>query len=103
MHYNDKEAIENCKLVIVVYKHGTSKEDKYDYQITSIKKCEYINPFLLLRLFKKTNKYFKDVLKNEMVEHYYEIEITVLDGYSNFDIKYVEDVSNTDYDIDRLH
>ena len=103
MHYEDLEAIENGKLVIVIYKHGTSKKDKYDYQISSIKRCEYVNPFLLFQLFKKTNKYFKDVLKNETVEHYYEIEITILDGYSKFDIKYIKDVSNTPNDIDRLH
>lgn len=103
MHYNDKESIEKSKLVIVVYKHGTSKQDKYDYQITSIKQCEYINPFLLLRLFKKTNKYFKDILKDEKVEHWYEISIKVLDGYTNFSINYVKDVSNSNNELDRLH
>ena len=103
MHYNDKEAIEKSKLVIVVYKHGTSKKNKFDYQISSIKRCEYINPFRLLRIFRKTNKYFKDVLKNEIEEHYYEIEITILDGYTKFSIDYIKDVSDTPNDIDQLH
>lgn len=103
MHYDNPESIEKSKLVLVVYKHGTSKVNKFDYQITSIKRCEYINPFLLLRLFRKTNKYFRDILKKEIEEHYYEIEITILDGYTKFSINYIKDVSDSDNDIDRLH
>ncbi len=30
MHYGDKEQLDENKLVVVVYKHGTNKKDKFD-------------------------------------------------------------------------
>ena len=75
MHYLDEEHIEHNILKLVLYKHDVLGNDfkylpeKVDYQITSIQKCQYIDPRNILKLLKKPNKLSKikeiAILKNE--------------------------------------
>ena len=69
MHYLDDKQIENNILQIVLYKHEVlPSEDEIDYEITSIQKCQYVPPRLILKLLKNPNKLskFKEIAKLEI-------------------------------------
>ena len=103
MHYGDEEQLKKNELVIVVYKHETNKEGKFDYEIASIKKCEYFPPRLLWRIMKKPKKFLRHAFKDKKAECWYETKIITTDGYEYINILSVDDVSDTPNDFDRLH
>lgn len=93
MHYGDKEQVDNNELVIVAYKHSTSKNGVFDYMVTSIQKCQYFPPMLLTKILKNPNKYL-DFLKSEDAEEWYLITMKCLDGYNDIETLNVKKVSN---------
>lgn len=112
MHYGDKEQIDNSVLVITVYNHeilgckkkylanGNFSKRYVDYQVTSIKKCENINPSTILRLlkdpYKLLNKYFSEKgLDPVTYEGFYEVILYTTNGY---DLK-ISSVKNVTYDM----
>ncbi len=103
MHYGDKEQLDENKLVVIVYKHGTNKKDKFDYELSSIQKCQYFPKALLKKILNKSNKTFKKVLKEEKEEEWYEIEIKSTDGYKKFDIISIQNVSDSNNTFHTLH
>jgi len=103
MHYGDEEQLAKNELIIIIYKHGTGKVNKFDYAISSIKKCEYFNPFLLSRMIRNPNKYFRNALKHQIEERWYELKVITTDGYQYINILSITDVSDTDNIFDTLH
>jgi len=65
MHYGDFKQLEHNKLVLIVYKHGTSKPNKFEYEISSISECKLFPPYLIAKILNKPNKFFKN--RNELV------------------------------------
>lgn len=103
MHYGDKKQIEKNELVLVVYKHGTPKKNAFDYNVTSIRKCQFFNPSILKMILKKPKKYFNDILKNEPEEQYYELTIKNVDGWKNIDIYSYKNVTDKKDELYFLH
>lgn len=79
MHYGDTEQLENNSLNIVIYKHGTPKEDVFEYMVESIQSCKYFPPNILKNILTNPNKYFSEKFKNKKSEEFYLTTIKIVD------------------------
>ncbi len=113
MHTNDEKYLENNKIVLVVYKHGTPGKIKYsengllakrsvDYQVTSIQKCKLFSPNGLLFIMKNTFHYFNEHLSRFPFEKYYELEIRQT-SYDDIEVLNILDVTDHKSELKRLH
>lgn len=84
MHYGDKKQLKVEQLVIVVYKHGTEKPNKFDYAVTSIQICKYITQNALRIVLDNPNKLFKNIFHELKAERYYEVKINTINGYASY-------------------
>lgn len=110
MHYEDKEAIKAGKLTVVVYKHTVydivDKTVKgFEYSLSSIQHCEYVNPVFINRLYKQADKIFADLLKDEKPEEYYMLKFTRMKRGKHLtcNVSKPKKVSNTRNKLHRLH
>jgi len=103
MHYGDREHIEENRLKIVVYKHGTPEDGVFDYRVTSINECRYFPTYLLSKILVEPKYYLADLLKDKKEESWYLIEMRSVDGYSRYEIMFIMDVSEDGDEFLRLH
>ena len=82
MHYDNEFVIKNSLLQIVIYKNGIcGVENKYEYEIVSIQKCQFI-PLNLLIVLSYTLQYkYKDILDTLKEENYYILEFSLGSDY----------------------
>ena len=112
MHYGDEEHIEKEKLDIVVYKHGTGKEDytkkgmlresSVDYEVTSIQECSFFRPRLLQQILKKPYKFLNNRLSDKPFETWYQLSIKAKD-WDIIEIISCDNVNDDKNDIKKLH
>ena len=105
MHYGDKEQLEKNILEIIIYKHGICGEtdDKYEIDLSSIRRCQYIRPWDMSRLLMDFQWRFKKEIDELEQEHFYLICVKDAGGYGDFKIKSIETLDDTLEDLDRLH
>jgi len=103
MHYGDNEQIKENILILIVYKHATGSKNVFDYQITSVKKCQYFPTHLLSDMIKRPNHYFIKPLKSLKEESWQELTIKSSDGYDKYTIDKIVDVTDNNNELDRLH
>ena len=104
MHYGDKESLKENELVLVVYKHEVlGEENKFDYELSSIQSCKYFPPRLLMKIIVSPDKYLAEFFADKKIEEWYLITLKSTDGYDDFELTSIENVSNTDNDFHRLH
>lgn len=112
MHYED---IEHESIInITLYKHTTSKDNKFDYQFCVIQNCQYINPHHLKPFLKRWKKVLKPILKNIKEEAFWYLSIKLneecFDIGKNYKLKIKKDFSEfvlesreADNETERLH
>jgi hypothetical protein len=105
MHYGDKEQLEKQKLIIIVYKHETNElnKEKVDCHVTSVQDMKYFPINLFKKIITEPNKYLKKYLINQKEEGFYKLNISSTDGYDQFQINSIKNVTYTKKDIHRLH
>lgn len=108
MHYGDKEQLEISELEIIVYKHGTETKEKTEngmwtedsvyYEICSIRKCCFFNPWTLSRMIQNGYKFFNDIMNDLPFEESYLLKIKDIDGYGEIaiDAKKINPYNNPD-------
>jgi hypothetical protein len=105
MHYNDKEAVENNILEVVIYKHADlTKSHKFYYQVTSIQNCKYVRVGLLFWFLKNPDKFFKKLPEFKLLkeENWYYVVLKG-DGNGNLIVENVTNVTDSENDFHRLH
>lgn len=105
MHYGDKEQVEKNLIEIIIYKYeicGESK-DKYDIDLSSIRKCQYIRPWDMSRLLMDFQWRFKKEMDELEHEHFYLVCVKDINGYGEFKIINIETLDDTLDELDRLH
>ena len=103
MHYGDKEQIENNVLVLVVYKHSTSRKNSFEYELSAIHDCKMFPVRLLNKILSEPKKCLGKYFKDKEAECWYKATIKSTDGFFEFEVPSIEDVSESNSEFDRLH